>query len=164
MTHTRLAVLLLAVVACGCYEASAPLGPPGAVVVDPAIVGTWRCGPPQEEKSTERATLVVMPFDESQYFAEWTSEGDAPDRYRVYGTRAGREVVLNVHQVPANEGGWAFFRYRVDPAGVLRLSMVKDEAMKGLSESAALDAIRARAGDEAIYMAVADCTRVKRSG
>ena len=159
MTHTRLAVLLLAVVACGCYEASAPLGPPGAVRVDPVIAGTWRCVPPPEDKSNERAVLVVMPFDESQYFAEWTSEGDTPDRYRAYGTRAGGQVVLNVHQVPATEGGWAFFRYRIDPAGALHLSMVNDDAMKGLDERAALAAIRSRAGDEAIYMPVADCTR-----
>jgi hypothetical protein len=159
MTQTRLAVLLLALVACGCYEASAPLGAPGAVAVDPAIAGTWRCAPPPEETSNEGATLVVMPFDESQYFAEWTSEGDTPDRYRAYGTRAGRQVILNVHQVPATEGGWAFLRYRIDPAGALHLSMVKDEALKGLDERAAIDTIRARAGEESIYMPVADCTR-----
>ena len=162
MTHTRLSLLLLAVVACGCYEASAPLGPPGAVAVDPAIVGAWRCVSPPEDKSSERAMLLVMPFDESQYFAEWTSEGDKPDRYRAYGTRAGREVVLNVHQVPATEGGWAFFRYRIDQAGVLHLSMVDDKAMKGLGERAALDAIRSRAGDESIYMPVAECSRAPK--
>lgn len=162
MPRTRLAVLLLAGVACGCYEASAPLGPPGAVAIDQAVVGTWRCVPPPDEKSNDRAVLVVMPFDESQYFAEWTSEGDTPDRYRVYGARAGGQVLLNVHQVPATEGGWAFFRYRIDPAGALRLSMVSDEAVKGLDERAALDVIRSRAGDEAIYMPVSDCTRAAR--
>ena len=163
MPNTKLAVLVLAVVASACYEASVPLGQPGSVPLDPAIVGEWQCLPPPADKSDGRATLVVMPFDERQYFAEWASEGDRPDRYRVYGTRLGPDVVYNVHQLPAGEGGWAFFRYRIDPAGVLYLSMVKDEAMKGLDQKAALDAIRSRAGDEKIYMPVAVCTR-GRSG
>jgi hypothetical protein len=159
---TALALALVVILtAGGCYESSIPLGEPGAVGIDPALVGEWRCVPPPEDPSNEEATLTVMPFDAAQYYAEWVEKNEK-DRYRVYGTRVGRVVLLNVHSVPASSGKWAFFRYRIDPAGELHLSMVSDKAMAGLDERAALRAIRNRVAEETIYVPVAVCTRRAR--
>ena len=160
MRHTRLAALLLAAVTCGCYEASVPLGPPGAIAVDAAIVGTWQCAPPPEDKSDSQATLVVMPFDEAQYVAEWT-EGTDTDRYRVYASRAGSQVLLNVRALEPRlkPQSWVFMRYRIDAAGRLNLAIVRDKALEGLAERDALDAIRARVAEASIYESPIFCTR-----
>ena len=162
MNNARLGVLLLAAVTCGCYEASVPLGPPGAVAVDAAIVGTWQCAPPPEDKSDSQATLVVMPFDEAQYVAEWT-EGQDTDRYRAYASRAGSQVLLNVRALePAvKPQSWVFIRYRIDAAGRLNFAIVRDKALEGLGEREALDAIRSRAAEASLYESPITCTRTR---
>ena len=162
MNRTRLGALLLAAVTCGCYEASVPLGPPGEIAVDPAILGTWQCASPPEDKSDSQATLVVMRFDEAQYFAEWT-EGREPDLYRAYASRAGSQVLLNVRSLGFQVEGkpWVFMRYRIDAAGRLNLAIVRDKALEGLAEREALDAIRTRAADAALYESSIFCTRTR---
>ena len=165
---TALAPLVLLLALCGCYVSSTPLGPPGRIDADAALVGEWQCVPPPGDSSDERASVKVIPFDASQQYVEW-AEKEETTRYRVYGTPVGVQVLLNVCEVtpvplPAPERivrtpDWMFIRYRIDAAGQLELAVVRDEAVKGLSEQDSLNAIRARVADEAIYEPFAVCTR-----
>jgi len=54
--------------------------------------------------------------------------------------------------------GWVFVRYKLGPEGYLQLSVVSNEALKGLKVKTALRAIAKRAGDEKLYELVAVCT------
>ena len=164
------AAFVLMVGACGCpYESSAPLGQPGSVDVDPALLGEWRCQDP--ESSQPEAILRVFRFDAAQYVVETSGagEGDSPGRSRAYGTRAGTSVLLNVRELTLSslppapdrpaEPRWTFARYRIDPAGRLEVRTVCEDSLKNLSEKDALDAILARASDEALYGEALVCTR-----
>jgi hypothetical protein len=124
--------------------------------------------PPPGDSSDEQASVKVFPFDASQQYVEWT-EKEKTTRYRVYGTPVGTQVLLNISEVtPVPPPGpervvrtpdWIFIRYHIDAAGQLELAVVRDEAVKGPSERDSLNAIRARAADEAIYETFAVCTR-----
>ena len=163
------AAFVLMVGACGCpYESSTPLGQPGSVDVDPALLGEWACHDPGA--TPPEATLKIFRFDASQYVVEISAAGeDSPGRSRAYGTRAGTSVLLNVRELTLSslppapdrpaEPRWAFARYRIDPAGRLEVRMVCEDSLKNLSEKDALDAILARASDEALYGEALVCTR-----
>ena len=166
------AAFVLMVGACGCpYESSTPLGAPGPVDVDPALVGEWRCQDPGS--SPPEAILRIFRFDAAQYVVETSGagEGDSPERYRAYGTRAGTSVLLNVRELTLSstpsapdhpaEPRWAFARYRIDPAGQLKVWMVCEDSLKNLTEKDALDSILARASDDALYDEPLVCTRLR---
>lgn len=170
---TALICLVLPLASWGCYVSSTPLGPPGRIDADAALVGEWRCVPPPGDSSDEQASVKVFSFDASQQYVEWT-EKERTTRYRVYGTPVGARVLLNVSEVapvpiPGPERvvrtpDWMFIRHRIDAVGQLELAVVRDEAFKGLSQPEALNAIRARAADEAIYERFAVCTRRPGAG
>jgi len=151
--------LLIAAGLCGCFESSVPLSPPGKVHRDGALVGSWRCGS-NDAKSDDAAILQVFPFDDAQYYAEWT-EIEETTRYRAYGSRAGDVILLNIQGLTAGSsaGTWLFLRYRLDPPGTLKIALVSNESLKGLDESAALKAIRRRAADDTLYESWTTCSR-----
>ncbi len=170
-----LASFVLIVGACGCpYGSSAPLGPPGSIDVDPALIGEWRCAEPDKTPPDGQAIVRFFRFDASQYFIETLEPGqEGPaGRFRAYGTRAGDGVLLNVRELkpdgplssavrPAEED-WSFLRYQIDSAGQLEVRIVCEDGLKTLSEDEALRSIVARAGDEAMYEPLVVCTRGSR--
>jgi hypothetical protein len=170
-----LASFVLIVGTCGCpYESSTPLGPPGSIDVDPALVGEWRCVDPDATPSEGQGIVTVFRFDASQYFIEIGEAGKEgrTEKYRAYGTPAGTSVVLNIREmkpdgplssaVRSAERDWSFLRYRIGPAGHLELWFVCEDGLKTLSEDEALRSIVARAGDDALYDEPVVCTRGSR--
>lgn len=154
------AALLLALgeTLSGCYESSRPLARPGAAY-DRAVLGQWNCVPDPLGKPDDRATLMVWPFDESQYYAEWT-EGPNTTRYRAFGSRIGTTTLLNVREmkIGSDDAKWAFVRYRFE-GDRLRIAVVKDDAVHGGTEAAKLEDIRRRAAGNALYQSFAVCSR-----
>jgi len=114
-------------------------------------------------KSDERASLEVFPFDEAQYYAEWTEDGETA-RIRAYGSRVGDVTVLNVQVLEAASpvGKWMFARYRLESPRTLKLSLVSEKAVKGLPEADALQAVRKRAADDSLYEPWTICSREER--
>jgi hypothetical protein len=139
-----------------CYESSRPLGPPERGVVDPSFVGNWRCEDPAEG-STQVAHLLVMPFDRSQYYLEWR-EDDKVWRYRAYSTQLHGEILFNVGELKeAGASSWTFLR-ATRHGGVLSLSVVNKDSLKGTGEAGVLNEIARRVKDEALYESWAVCT------
>jgi hypothetical protein len=161
MERIAKAALLVALTAAlaGCFESARPLSQPGTVARDRAILGHWNCVPDPQEKPDDRATLLVWPFDASQYYAEWT-EGPNTTRYRAYGSRIGSTTLLNVLEmkIAREDAKWAFVRYRFE-GDRLRIAVVKDDAVRGATEAAKLEDIRRRAANDALYQRFAVCTR-----
>ncbi len=154
-----LALVALAVCACGCYESTAPLSPPGQVPLDSALVGVWRCAP-DPNPHDEHSTLRVLPYDEFQYYGEWTDE-DGVTRFRAYGSRAGASVLLNLRplQESRTPAKWMLLRYRLEGDARLRLATVAEHSVKGLKEDEALKRIRQRVLEESLYDDGSLCTR-----
>lgn len=170
-----LASFVLIVGTCGCpYESSAPLGPPGTVGVDPALIGEWRCVEPDAPPSEGQEIVTVFRFDTSQYFIEVgePGKGGRTEKYRAYGTPAGTSVVLNIREMRPDgplssavrlaQPNWSFLRYRIGPAGQLELWFVCEDGLNNLSEEEARRSIVARAGDEATDGRPLVCTRGSR--
>ena len=153
--------LALAVALPGCLESTRPLSRPGTVPRDAAVLGKWNCVPDPREKADDRATLQVWAFDESQYYAEW-AEGESTTRYRAFGTRVGKIVLLNVLEMKPgrDDTKWVFVRYKLEGADRLRLAVVKDEVVKGSTEAAKLEDVRKRAASDALYGSFALCTKL----
>lgn len=161
-TFARFGCLLIAAGLSGCYESASPLSTPGTVPRDAALMGQWRC---EEDgaKSNERTRLQVFPFDEAQYYAELTDNRETA-RYRAYGSRVGDVTLLNVLELKAGlpAGKWMFVRYRIESPRTLKLALVNAESVKGLPEADALQAIRQRAADDALYEPWTTCSREER--
>ncbi|HET8643928.1 MAG TPA: hypothetical protein VFO85_00480, partial [Vicinamibacteria bacterium] len=145
----------------GCYGSPEPLGPAAQGTVDRALVGDWRCSSAGD--GSETALVWIFPLDGTQYVVEWRT-ADETDHYRAHASRAGDETLLNVRELTSGRAGeeWYFLRYRIDEGRRLRLSLVDDEALGGLEGEAALDAIRRRAADPALYTDLAVCQAVDR--
>ena len=158
-TWTGFGCLLIVAALTACYESSAPLSPAGQVPRDAALTGKWRCVE-AGAKPGETITLEVFPFDDAQYYAEWTDARET-SRIRAYGSRAGDVTVLNFREIEAGSeaGKWMFLRYGLEAPKTLKLSVVSESALKGLSETGALEAIRKRAADDALYEPWTVCSR-----
>jgi hypothetical protein len=143
----------------GCYESSRPLGPPEGAL-DPGLVGSWRCVPDAEPgKPKDFAHLLVVPFDRSQYYLEWREESKI-QRHRAYATQVKDRTLYNVVEVKSRGDTpmWRFLRATREPDSRLLLEVVDGEAVKAKDEAAALDEIRRRIDDGALYSRWAVCT------
>lgn len=160
---TPLGCLFLAAVMAGCYESSHPLSKAGQVRYDVALVGSWRCVPDTTENSGDRAVLEVLPFDDFQYYVEWREQQEIT-RYRAYGVRLNKSVLLNVRELRqgAPAGKWVFVRYRLEGTGKLKLAVVSEKALRGRDEAEHLRDIRSRAADDTLYEPFAVCVRAEK--
>jgi hypothetical protein len=158
ITTLRAAVCVaFGLLAVGCFESRTPLGPPHRGTIDKALVGSWHCVDPESPSQT--ATLWVIPFDEHQYYAEWR-DGDDVTRYHAYSTRVGNLTLLNVQELTfrVSGQGWLFLRAIRGGGSSLKLSVVKEDSLNGLTGSAALREIKRRVADSALYGDFATCT------
>jgi hypothetical protein len=142
----------------GCYQSSKPLGPPERGVLDPSVVGTWRCED-SAEGSTQVAHLLVVPFDRSQYYLEWR-EDDKTGRYRAYSTQLHGQTLFNVRELETESptARWTFLRATREGGGALSLSVVNKDSLKESRQPAALKEIARRIKDEALYEPSAICS------
>jgi ketosteroid isomerase-like protein len=147
-----LLVSALAAGSWGCFESATPLGPPDRQPLDRALLGSWSCVPPEDDGG-ERATLEIHPFDDSQYYATWTEDGDV-GRYRAYASHFKNALVLNVQDRHSKD--WIFVRYAIDASGSLTLSLVDESKLPDSAKN--LGAVRRRVADPALYSTFASCT------
>jgi len=162
MTKRLVAIGGLLLALAGCYESNEPLDAPARGRVERRLVGDWQCMNHTHGDTPTAASLWVIPFDDRQYYAEWR-EGDDVARYRAYSTQVGGETLLNVEELSfkLSSAGWVFVRSNQDRAGRLTLSVVRRDALNGLTGKAALRSIAKRARDETLYELVAVCTQAK---
>jgi hypothetical protein len=154
---TLLACCIVAAISISCYESDEPLGPISKGKIDTSLVGRWFCAPPGQTPD-EKATLEIIPFDETQYYAE-CKDDTGVSRYRAYSSAIDRRVLLNVQELERSK--WLFVRYELVPNARLELSVVDHDALVDHSEKGARREIRHRVTDEKLYTAFASCTRAE---
>lgn len=165
------AVVIATLAHTGCYALS-PLDAAPLQQLDRALVGEWRCIPP-DPKEPDSAIVTIAESREKamQYDVSWQEGKKAPDRYRAFGSRVLGEPYLNVRG-PEEEPGkgdakpWVFVRYALLAPRVLQLKLVKERLYKEAAASTTPAAARATlekalARKEAVLEDFALCTAAR---
>jgi hypothetical protein len=149
-----LALAVIPLAAC----LSAPLGPPGSIKPDVALLGKWQCVGNRDGERKE-AQLEVVRFDDSQYYAEWIDGGEK-SRYRAYATRVGGATLVNVTELNGRFTPWPWAVVRVSNMRdkTFDLELLDTEALRSHDEKAARREIAERAKDPSVYKALASCS------
>lgn len=155
------ACLFLAAVLTSCYESLGPLSKPG-VSVDAALLGSWQCVPDPKEDPDKTFVIRIFRFDDYQYYAELMEEEEVT-RYRAYPTVLDSSILLNVQEISQDSENekWGFIRYQLTQSKTLNLAIVSDKAVTSKDESEALQEIRKRVAQDALYQTFASCIRQK---
>ena len=126
----------------GCNEASVPLGPADNAPTDQQLVGYWQVTDPEPNELDEY--LVILPFNETEYFVSLHSEASYPvddaAYMRVFLTEVGPHKFANIQPLSTdNDEGYLIYQYDIDDAGTLTLKHV-DHEMDDIETSEALQA------------------------
>jgi hypothetical protein len=164
-------VVWLAVAALpGCYESPVPLDPAPQADLDPGLVGSWRCLPPEPRPDDDPANLTITRSRERVYEAVFTADGETPDRYEAHASVVEGRQVVNVRDVeardprPPNGKPWAFAQYTLLRPDVLEIRIADDEALKDVEPTPAALRKRLERGDAALFTGYCVCVRQKRTG
>ena len=112
---------------------------------------------PPDEKSKDLAHLLVVPFDATRYYLEWR-EDEKTTRYRAHTTRVSGVTLFNIAALQEKPEKWVFLRGAARPDGRRSFDLVDKDAVKAKTETAALDEIAQRVGDDMLYKPWAICT------
>lgn len=162
----RLAMILTAGLAAGCYESEVPLDPAPQVDADPALFGVWRCLPLDGDPAEAAATVTVNRGSQARTFAAvWEEPGDTPDRYEGFASAVDRVAYLNTRERRADGSlsPWFFLRPSLLRPNVLLLQVVDDAAMSGVPKTSAAvrEALRRRRDDPGLLSDGALCARAR---
>ncbi len=135
---------------------SVPVAEPSALPVDGSLLGKWRCTPLDAEP--DPAELLVLRFDEDQYYAEWR-EAEKVERYRAYPVKADGATFLSVRDLaPTGDRPWTAVLYAVGKHGVLSLQLPAKRILDEPDDAKAVTDLRAQAGRADAWQRFADCT------
>ncbi|MEM8486269.1 MAG: hypothetical protein AAF564_12025 [Bacteroidota bacterium] len=126
----------------GCNEASIPLGPPESAPTDQQLVGYWQIEDPDSENLDGVEYLVILPFNENEYLASFTSDQPIPaddlQHMRVFLSDVGPHMFANVQLLSTEQDeGFFIYQYEIDSSGLLTLKHV-DHDMDDITTSEAL--------------------------
>lgn len=115
---------LVLVAGTGCpFEAKVPIGKASPASLDPRLFGAWT------DTSADSARILVLPFNETEYYVEVTEKDGRRDHYRVAPiTLAGRQMLqVNELSAQATPDGYVFARCSLTPDGALSLRFVGEK-------------------------------------
>lgn len=149
-------LLVLVVLAAGCYESPVPIAPPGSVAVDSSLLGRWeQVGP---EAGLMPSHLGIEAEDAFLYSVRFCC-ADAPTlpadtaHLRAFVTLVDDVPFVNVQDASGVEP-YFFFRYALTPDSILTLwpvgGCVFDEPL--LTSEALEHALRLHLDNERLYL------------
>jgi hypothetical protein len=122
-----LAVLSL-VVLTGCpYSSKVPLAEPDGKATDDHLIGNWF----GIERGGDTLQIVILPFNQSEYYAELHEKSGAPTGYRVFPFDVGGERFLHINELAPVRSAleYSFARYTFSGESELTLRFVGDKAV-----------------------------------
>jgi hypothetical protein len=129
-------VILVAVTLPACpVESTAPIGKPTEGSIDKNLIGRWENVDAKKKESLE---LIVLPFNDAEYYVESHIPGKEIGRFRVFPTKVGGDIFLNVKPLSIDKrpDWWVFARYSVSSQQELTLRFVGDSIVpKAIVES-----------------------------
>lgn len=84
------ALLLVPLLATGCYESAIPIDARPEVELDVALLGVWRCLPFDASAGEEPATVTITRARERVYAVSFQEAGSDADLYEGYPSRLAR--------------------------------------------------------------------------
>jgi hypothetical protein len=102
---------LFLVFLAGCpFETRVPLAEPAPGSIDSRLVGFWSGINTKDGDSLE---VVIMPFNDAEYYIEVRDGDGPPERYRAYAIAVAGEYVLQINEIGPGEAsdGYVFARY-----------------------------------------------------
>lgn len=92
--------LSLLVFLTGCpFESRVPLGRPSPGSIDTRLVGFWSG---TDLKGGDSLDILILPFNDAEYFVEVVENDESRDRYRAYAIPVAGESVLQINEVIAD--------------------------------------------------------------
>jgi hypothetical protein len=121
-----LAALVLALVfTAGCpYTSKVPLGQPDRNNFDLRLLGLWE----GYDHAEDVGPVLVLSFNDAEYYVETQNEENEPDRYRAYIVKVDGQNFLQLNEI-GHEGAaleYIFARYTFDNDSTLSVTFVGD--------------------------------------
>jgi hypothetical protein len=120
------AIVLALVFTAGCpYTSKVPLGEPDRENFDLRLLGLWEGFDHDEDVGP----ILVLSFNDAEYYVETQNEQNEPDRYRAYIVKVGGQNFLQINEL-GHEGAdleYIFARYAFDNDSTLSLTFVGDK-------------------------------------
>ena len=131
--RARSVVLLLLLATCAPPEFSNPLSAASASVVDKALLGKWI------DTGKDGAAILLEVVAKDRNVMRFVVEGKDMT-FDGHVTNVGKAKVLNLRLVEGDGSGdgYLFARYEFNPAGLLKLSLMRDDAFHKAVKSGAL--------------------------
>ncbi len=129
--------------------------------LDSTLVNEWECTSVEAEAS-DKALVVVLKFDERQYYVEW-KEGPKLYRYRAYPGQLKGVGILNVVELPESGGTpWMAARALLQGSGVLQVQVPAKRITDLEGADARLSAFRRDADRRDAWQDFARCVPHKK--
>ncbi len=133
-----LVAALLATTLTGCpFVATVPLGVVARHPLDASLLGDWVWENPQDPKQVVH--VVVLPFNDTEYFVEWFDGDRAPFRLRAYQVDVGGAAFINFNELTTSRVPDKYFFARYELSGDQRLA-IRFVGEKGVPKALAGDA------------------------
>jgi len=128
----------MAILLSACYS-EFPLDQTPQVELDPSILGTWRCLPPDPKPDTDPLTFVVATARPKVYSIRLEAKDEQPLLLEAYLSVVNGRPVLNVRDLDPRGPSkpWLFARYSLLLPNVLRAQIVQEDLLKSVEQTPA---------------------------
>lgn len=162
-----LALMLTAFTLAGCIDIGldVPLGPEVDGVVDPEILGRWKCVSTGKDDGV--GALVLAPKGEHVYAISSIDSDGKREEFLGHTTPVGTTTVMNFRPVPgAGEEpaeDWLYLRFVRHSRDILQVEFVSDEALEDVPEASDLlrDALAEKLDQPGTFTSVMACLKVE---
>ena len=157
----------LAILLSACYS-EFPLDQTPQAELDAAILGTWRCLPPDPKPDTDPLTFVVTTARPRVYSIRLEAKNEQPLLLEAHFSVINGHPVLNVRNLDPKGPSkpWLFARYSFLLPNVLRAQIVQEDLLKSVEQTPAgyRRALGSPAAQSSGYEDYAFCIRASANG
>ena len=124
MTLSLAALSLVLLTGCP-YSSKVPLAEPNGNATDDHLIGKWV----GIDSNGDSLQIAILPFNQSEYYAELREKSGAPTGYRVFSFDIGGERFLHINELAPVRSPleYSFARYTLSGESELALRFVGDK-------------------------------------
>jgi hypothetical protein len=157
----------LTIVLPACYS-EFPIDPTPQAELDAALLGTWRCLPPDPRPDTDPANFILSTARPGVYSIRLEAKDEEPVLLEAHFSLVKGHRLLNVRDLDPKGPSkpWLFARYSFPMSHVLRVQFVQDDVFKDSAHTPAAyrRALETLTDDSPLYEEYAVCVRTRADG
>jgi hypothetical protein len=157
----------LTIVLPACYS-EFPIDPTPQAELDAALLGTWRCLPPDPRPDTDAANFILSTARRGVYSIRLEAKDEEPVLLEAHFSLVNGHRLLNVRDLDPKGPSkpWLFARYSFPMSHVLRVQFVQDDVFKDSAHTPAAYrlALETLTDDSPLYEEYAVCVRTRADG